>query len=83
MDRRSGDHPINHIHWAMPQLPPPQRAAHESFAGQEGSFALPVCAAGGLKFFVNSPAPQAGQIGVSPPRTKYSNSWPQPRQAYS
>jgi hypothetical protein len=39
----------------MPQLPPPQRdEPQESFAGQAGSFLLPVCAAGGLKFLVKS-----------------------------
>jgi hypothetical protein len=68
----------------MPQPPPWQQdAPHESLAGHAGSFLLPVCAAGGLKFFVKSDAPHAGQLGVSPPRTRYSNSWPQPRQAYS
>jgi hypothetical protein len=42
----------------MPQLPPPQRdAPQEFFAGQAGSFELPVCAAGALKFFVNSVLP--------------------------
>jgi len=65
----------SYIHFAMPQLPPPQRGApQESFAGQAGSFRLPVWAAGGLKFFVKSVWPHAGQLGVSPPRTKNSNS---------
>jgi hypothetical protein len=42
-----------------------------------------VCAAKTESFFSSCGLAQRAQLGVSVPRTRVSNSWPQARQAYS